>query len=122
MCLGSFFGTNTTRRKAFQWPVGYVSRWILLISYRALGRVRGFVRASILSAMQLVRFVLFVAAAASAAAQTPSVPPVPAQPAWQMQESGTTASLRGIDSVDGKIAWASGSGGTVLRTIDGGAH
>jgi photosystem II stability/assembly factor-like uncharacterized protein len=72
--------------------------------------------------MQLVRFVLFVAAAASAAAQTPSVPPVPAQPAWQMQESGTTASLRGIDSVDGKIAWASGSGGTVLRTIDGGAH
>jgi hypothetical protein len=72
--------------------------------------------------MQLVRFVLFVAAAASAAAQTPSVPPVPAQPAWQMQESGTTASLRGIDSVDGNIAWASGSSGTVLRTIDGGAH
>jgi photosystem II stability/assembly factor-like uncharacterized protein len=39
-----------------------------------------------------------------------------------MQESGTTASLRGIDSVDGTVAWASGTGGTVLRTIDGGAH
>lgn len=39
-----------------------------------------------------------------------------------MQESGTTASLRGIDSVDGTVAWASGTGGTVLRTIDGGTH
>jgi photosystem II stability/assembly factor-like uncharacterized protein len=42
--------------------------------------------------------------------------------AWTMQESGTTASLRGIASVDGRISWASGSGGTVLRTTDGGAH
>jgi photosystem II stability/assembly factor-like uncharacterized protein len=41
---------------------------------------------------------------------------------WQMQESGTTASLRGILSVDGKAAWASGTEGTVLRTLDGGAH
>jgi photosystem II stability/assembly factor-like uncharacterized protein len=39
-----------------------------------------------------------------------------------MQTSGTTASLRGIYSVDGKIAWASGTEGTVLRTTDGGAH
>jgi len=41
---------------------------------------------------------------------------------WQMQESGTAAGLRGIDSVDGRVAWASGTGGTVLRTTDGGAH
>ena len=49
----------------------------------------------------------------------------PAQPAklsWQMQDSGTTAGLRGVDSVDGKVAWASGTEGTVLRTIDGGEH
>jgi photosystem II stability/assembly factor-like uncharacterized protein len=39
-----------------------------------------------------------------------------------MQESGTSAGLRGIDSVDGTVAWASGTGGTVLRTVDGGAH
>jgi hypothetical protein len=39
-----------------------------------------------------------------------------------MQESGTSASLRGIDSVDGTIAWASGTNGTVLKTLDGGAH
>ena len=41
---------------------------------------------------------------------------------WIMQDSGTAASLRGILSVDGKIAWASGNEGTVLRTLDGGAH
>ena len=57
--------------------------------------------------------------------QTPApVSPAPVSPApvWQMQESGTTAGLRGIDSVDGTVAWASGTGGTVLKTIDGGAH
>ena len=32
-----------------------------------------------------------------------------------MQDSGTTAGLRGIDSVDGNVAWASGTGGTVLQ-------
>ena len=41
---------------------------------------------------------------------------------WQMQKSGTTAGLRGIDSVDGTVAWASGTEGTVLKTVDGGAH
>ncbi len=39
-----------------------------------------------------------------------------------MQDSGTTAGLRGIDSVDGTVAWASGTGGTVLKTTDGGSH
>jgi photosystem II stability/assembly factor-like uncharacterized protein len=39
-----------------------------------------------------------------------------------MQESDTTAGLRGIDSVDGTVAWASGTNGTVLKTIDTGAH
>ncbi|MDE3202228.1 MAG: hypothetical protein KGN79_15050, partial [Acidobacteriota bacterium] len=41
---------------------------------------------------------------------------------WQVQDSGTTAGLRGIYSVDGTVAWASGTDGTVLRTTDGGAH
>lgn len=41
---------------------------------------------------------------------------------WQMQDSHTAASFRGIHSVDGQIAWASGTNGTVLRTEDGGAH
>ncbi|HZS47290.1 MAG TPA: hypothetical protein VFC63_19625 [Blastocatellia bacterium] len=37
------------------------------------------------------------------------------------QESGVKARLRGISAVDSKIAWASGSRGTCLRTVDGGA-
>jgi photosystem II stability/assembly factor-like uncharacterized protein len=41
---------------------------------------------------------------------------------WTVQDSGTAASLRGIYSLDGKVAWASGTEGTVLRTVDGGAH
>ncbi len=41
---------------------------------------------------------------------------------WEMQDSHTTAGLRGIHSVDGKIAWASGTNGTVLRTMDGGTN
>ena len=37
-----------------------------------------------------------------------------------MQDSGCQASLRGLCVVSEKIAWASGSAGTVLRTVDGG--
>jgi len=39
-----------------------------------------------------------------------------------VQNSGTRASLRGLAVVDENTAWASGSGGTVLRTIDGGKN
>ena len=35
------------------------------------------------------------------------------------QETTTSASLRGLSVVDENIAWASGSGGTFLRTTDG---
>lgn len=41
---------------------------------------------------------------------------------WEMQDSSITANLRGVHSVDGKIAWASGSDGTILRTENGGVH
>jgi photosystem II stability/assembly factor-like uncharacterized protein len=43
-----------------------------------------------------------------------------AQAQWQMQDSHTTADLRGIHNVGGGVAWASGANGTVLRTEDGG--
>ena len=70
-----------------------------------------------------MRVIVFLFAGFSVAAAQ-STPPssAPAPQVWQMQESGSTASLRGIDSVDGTVAWASGSGGTVLKTVDGGAH
>lgn len=45
-----------------------------------------------------------------------------AQAQWQMEKSGTNASLRGIHAVNDQIAWASGTGGTVLRTLDAGQH
>ena len=41
---------------------------------------------------------------------------------WEQQQSGTTASLRGIHAVSDRVAWASGTGGTYLRTTDAGVH
>ena len=46
--------------------------------------------------------------------------PLAAHAQFQMQDSNTTADLRGIANVGGGVAWASGSHGTVLRTEDGG--
>jgi hypothetical protein len=43
-----------------------------------------------------------------------------AQAQWEIESSGTTADLRGIDNVGSGVAWASGTNGTVLRTEDGG--
>ena len=41
---------------------------------------------------------------------------------WQLRESGVTSSLRGLCVVDSETVWASGSGGTVIKTVDGGHH
>ena len=73
---------------------------------------------AILRGMKRIAKMVLVATSVVAAAQNSAPSPV----VWQMQDPGTTAGLRGIDSVDGKVAWASGTGGTVLKTIDGGAH
>src|SRR5580658_4964331 len=43
-----------------------------------------------------------------------------AQAQWTMQQSHTTAGLRGIHNVGGGVVWASGTQGTVLHTIDDG--
>ncbi len=45
---------------------------------------------------------------------------VPAAAQWQMQDAHTTADLRGIHSLGGGVAWASGTNGTILRTEDAG--
>ena len=39
---------------------------------------------------------------------------------WVRQTVATSASLRGLSVVNEKVVWASGTGGTVIRTIDGG--
>jgi photosystem II stability/assembly factor-like uncharacterized protein len=78
------------------------------------GSRRGFILRAMETARVLALLGAFVVVAFSGPAQE-SVP-------WQMESSGTTAGLRGIDSVDGRVAWASGTGGTVLKTTDGGAR
>ncbi len=40
---------------------------------------------------------------------------------WQPLATGTTASLRGLSVVNDDVVWASGTRGTVLRTLDGGS-
>lgn len=48
---------------------------------------------------------------------------MPAQqtpPGWTRQTSGVTARLRGVSAVSANVVWASGTGGTVIRTADGG--
>src|SRR5262245_53883446 len=42
------------------------------------------------------------------------------QAQWTAQVSGTKTRFRGLCVVDSKVVWASGTQGTVLRTIDGG--
>lgn len=39
---------------------------------------------------------------------------------WEKQDAKTDADFRGLDVVSEKIVWASGTKGTVVRTIDGG--
>jgi photosystem II stability/assembly factor-like uncharacterized protein len=40
---------------------------------------------------------------------------------WVSQQSGTKASLRGVSVVNARVVWASGTGGTYLKTADGGS-
>jgi photosystem II stability/assembly factor-like uncharacterized protein len=68
--------------------------------------------------MHSLRYACLSAAAFVAATCVPAQQVEP----WQMQDSGVIASFRGVDSVDGTIAWASGTEGTVLKTTDGGTH
>src|SRR5262245_5337144 len=46
----------------------------------------------------------------------------PALAEWQSQGAGTDADFRGVCAVSAQVAWASGTKGTVLRTVDGGKH
>jgi photosystem II stability/assembly factor-like uncharacterized protein len=41
--------------------------------------------------------------------------------AWHDTPTGSAARLRGVSAISASVAWTSGSLGTVLRTVDGGA-
>lgn len=58
--------------------------------------------------------------AAAAAAVAIAVPLLAFEPQWVPQLTGVTARLRGISAVSDTVVWASGTGGTVLRTTNGG--
>lgn len=45
---------------------------------------------------------------------------VAANAQWTKVPVPTTASLRGLSAVSAEVVWASGSGGTVIKTVDGG--
>jgi photosystem II stability/assembly factor-like uncharacterized protein len=45
-----------------------------------------------------------------------------AEAQWQKQSVNTKASLRGLDVVSENVVWASGTGGTFLKTVDGGKN
>jgi photosystem II stability/assembly factor-like uncharacterized protein len=60
-----------------------------------------------------MRFVLLAAALTLTATAT-------AHAQFELQDSHTTASFRGIHSIGNGIAWASGTEGTILRTTDEG--
>jgi photosystem II stability/assembly factor-like uncharacterized protein len=55
-----------------------------------------------------------------AVAALPVAPSQKAPVTWEPQPSGVTVRLRGVSAVSSTVAWASGAGGTVLRTTDGG--
>jgi photosystem II stability/assembly factor-like uncharacterized protein len=57
---------------------------------------------------------LVAAAAAFVAAGGPGY-------AWQLTPTGADARFRGVSAVSEDVAWVSGTKGTVMRTIDGGA-
>lgn len=44
----------------------------------------------------------------------------PSTPFWKLVPTGSTASFRGLHALDRQRAWACGSQGTVVRTLDGG--
>src|SRR5690349_2867702 len=67
--------------------------------------------------MKLPFALLLALAATFCAAQTE-----PKQSHWLVQKSGTEVlTFRGVSAVNSRVAWASGTQGTWLRTTDGGA-
>jgi hypothetical protein len=72
-----------------------------------------------------IQYMRWIVAARLLATSLFIVPSLHAQKAaasspFQMEQSTSKASLRGIHSVGGGVAWASGTNGTVLRTEDSG--
>jgi photosystem II stability/assembly factor-like uncharacterized protein len=81
--------------------------------FRAGTRLRGVGSDPILGGARLVAVAAIALTAIGAGQREVPV-------SWEPQTSGVTARLRGVSAVSSSVAWASGAGGTVLRTTDGG--
>ena len=72
-----------------------------------------------------VPVVLLVTSLLALACGSPDVPETPPTPLSDIrlepQESGTDVLLQAVSAVDENVVWASGHGGTWIRTLDGGA-
>jgi photosystem II stability/assembly factor-like uncharacterized protein len=68
---------------------------------------------------RLAALVATVLSAQTLAQQPTGVPGAP--PRWTVVTTGVTARLRGVSAPSSRVIWASGTGGTVIRTGDGGA-
>jgi photosystem II stability/assembly factor-like uncharacterized protein len=66
---------------------------------------------------------LTTAVVVALSAQVMAQPPagLSSTPRWALVTTGVTARLRGISAPSSRVIWASGTGGTVIRTTDGGA-
>ena len=69
----------------------------------------------------LRRIALIVVVLALAATSLAFAPGGKTDFSWQLTPTGSSARLRGLSVVSASVVWASGSGGTVLRTVNGGA-
>ena len=69
----------------------------------------------------LRRISLFVVVLALAATSLAFAPAGKTDFSWQLTPTGSTARLRGLSVVSSSVVWASGSQGTVLRTVNGGS-
>lgn len=70
----------------------------------------GFLRVTFVQRMKVFFWTFLLLISATAHAQ------------WARVNVSTTAGLRGLSVVNAKVIWASGTGGTVLRSVDGGTH
>ena len=73
------------------------------------------------SQRRIASIALVVATAASVLAAGIQAAGPRASFGWDERPTGTTSGLRGVSAVSDDVAWVSGSGGTVLRTLNGGA-
>lgn len=71
---------------------------------------------TLLAASLTLSFATFVNAQSTPAAPNASSPRI------TEQKSGTTKLIQAVHALSDKVVWASGHGGVVLRTVDGGAH